>query len=217
MSSETPSLLAHRQVKMREGILFIVSAPSGAGKTSLCREIKSLTPGLYQSVSFTTRTMRAGERDGVDYHFVDRAKFDAMIANDVFAEWAEVHGNCYGTARAPLLRALADGMDILLDIDFQGAAQLREAGMDAVYIFILPPSMAELRARLEARNTDSDKVIEHRMRNAVDEISRAGDFDYLVVNDRFDQALEKLKAIMVAESVKAKRLRAHLPKEFNLK
>jgi len=201
----------------RQGILYVVSAPSGAGKTSLCKEIKKQTPGLYQSVSFTTRPAREGEQDGVDYHFVERQKFDAMIADEIFAEWAEVHGNCYGTARAPLQRALADGLDILLDIDFQGAAQLREAGMDAVYIFILPPSMAELRARLQARNTESVGVIEARMRNAVDEIAQAGSFDYLVVNDHFELAVEKLKAIMLAESVKATRLLPQLPHEFNLK
>lgn len=217
MSSDKPISTHNQRETGREGVLFIVSAPSGAGKTSLCREIKRLTPGLYQSVSFTTRAMRAGERDGIDYHFIDRTKFDAMIANDVFAEWAQVHGNNYGTARAPLKRALADGVDILLDIDFQGAAQLRNGGMDAVYIFILPPDMAELRVRLKTRNTDSVRVIEKRMRNAVNEISQAGDFDYLVINDHFDQALEKLKAIMLAESVRAKRLLPHLPKEFNLK
>jgi guanylate kinase len=161
--------------------------------------------------------MRDGERDGVDYHFVSRAEFDRMIAAGAFAEWAEVHGNCYGTLKATLEEAVAAGADVLLDIDFQGAAQLRASGVDGVFIFILPPSMDELRKRLEGRNTDSSAVIEQRMINASGEIAHAAQFDYLVVNDVFEAAVEKIRAIMMAESLRTLRMSDELSGEFSLK
>jgi len=201
----------------RNGILYIISAPSGAGKTSICRAILSLFPVLLQSISFTTREMRHGEREGRDYHFVSHAVFDKMVADGAFAEWAEVHGNCYGTARATLDQAREEGTDILLDIDYQGAEQLRSSGVNGVFIFILPPDMVELRKRLESRNTDDEKIIARRMNNAAGEIAEATRFDYLVVNDVLDQAVEKVRSIMTAETSRTERIINTLPEEFGLK
>ena len=208
----------HGEINMnRKGILYVISAPSGAGKTSICRAILSLFPNLRQSISFTTRSVRNGEQDGRDYHFVSHKVFDKMVADGAFAEWAEVHGNCYGTSHATLDRACEEGADVLLDIDFQGAEQLRNSGIDGVFIFILPPDMGELRKRLESRNTDDTKIIARRMANAVGEISEAKNFDYLVVNDVLDQAVEKVRAIMIAETSRTERLIKTLPEEFGLK
>jgi guanylate kinase len=201
----------------RKGILYVISAPSGAGKTSICRSILSMFPDLRQSISYTTRQIRSGERDGKDYHFISQEVFSRMVANGDFAEWAEVHGNCYGTARATLARAREEGADVLLDIDFQGADQLRRSGLNGVFIFILPPDMRELRKRLECRNTDDEKIIARRMVNAVGEISEAIKFDYLVVNDVLDQAVEKVRAIMIAETARIDRIIDSLPEEFGLK
>jgi guanylate kinase len=201
----------------RKGILYIISAPSGAGKTSVCRAILSFFPSLRQSISFTTREMRVGEQDGRDYHFVSPEVFAKMVEDDAFAEWAEVHGNCYGTARATLEQASEEGADVLLEIDFQGAEQLRDSGLNGVFIFILPPDMSELRRRLESRNTDDTKIITRRMANAAGEISEAKNFDYLVVNDVLDQAVEKVRAIMIAETSRTERVINILPEEFDLK
>lgn len=201
----------------RKGILYIISAPSGAGKTSICRAILSLFPNLRQSISFTTRGVRVGEQDGRDYHFVSPETFAKMVEDDAFVEWAEVHGNCYGTARATLEQASEEGADVLLEIDFQGAEQLRESGLDGVFIFILPPDMGELRRRLESRNTDDTKIVSRRMANAAGEISEATNFDYLVVNDVLDQAVEKVRAIMIAETSRTGRVINLLPEEFDLK
>jgi guanylate kinase len=208
----------HGEINMnRKGILYVISAPSGAGKTSICRAILSLFPNLRQSISFTTRSVRTGEQEGRDYHFVSHKVFEKMVADSAFAEWAKVHGNCYGTARATLDRACEEGADVLLDIDFQGAEQLRIGGLNGVFIFILPPDMGELRKRLESRNTDDTKIIARRMANAVGEISEAKNFDYLVVNDVLDQAVEKVRAIMIAETLRTERLIKTLPEEFGLK
>ena len=195
----------------------MISAPSGAGKTSICREILALLPGLRQSISYTTRAMRPGERDGVDYHFVDLDVFQRMIGDGAFVEWAQVHGNYYGTARAILEEASAEGADVLLDIDFQGAEQLRRSGLSGVFIFILPPDMEELRKRLASRNTDDEDVIVRRLANAAGEIAEAVNFDYLVVNDVFEQAVERIWAILIAESARTDRMIDTLPEEFGLK
>ena len=203
--------------KSRKGILFVISAPSGAGKTSICRKVLTLFPNLRQSISYTTRAIRPGEQEGRDYHFVSRQVFEQMVADGAFAEWAEVHGNRYGTASATLQKACAEGADILLEIDFQGAEQLRNSGLNGVYIFILPPDMSELRKRLESRNTDAEQVIERRMDNAAGEIAAAINFDYLVVNDVLNQAVEKVRAIMMAETARTNRVISVLPEEFGLK
>jgi len=198
------------------GILFVLSAPSGAGKTSISRELLARQPGLCQSVSFTTRPMRSGEQEGVDYHFVSAERFERMVHDGAFAEWAEVHGNRYGTARATLQSAEAEGRDVLLDIDVQGAAQLRASGLEGVFIFILPPGMAELRQRLAGRNTDSAEVIERRLHNAASEIREAVHFDYIVVNDDLSRAVATVQAIMLAEQVRRDRVLRSLPAEFGL-
>ena len=208
----------HGKINMnRKGILYIISAPSGAGKTSICRAILSLFPVLRQSISFTTREVRSGEQEGRDYHFVSHKVFDKMVADGAFAEWAEVHGNRYGTARAILEQAHEEGTDVLLDIDYQGAEQLRSSGVNGVYIFILPPDMTELRKRLESRNTDDEKIIARRMNNAAGEIAEATRFDYLVVNDVLDQAVEKVRSIMIAETSRTERIINSLHEEFGLK
>ncbi|MBE0503518.1 MAG: guanylate kinase [Desulfuromonadales bacterium] len=195
------------QSLQREGALFVISAPSGAGKTSLCKEIVDIIPGLRHSVSYTTRPMRKGEVDGVDYHFVDADVFAGMVAADAFAEWAEVHGNRYGTALATLDNARQTGCDLLLDIDCQGAIHLKAKQVQGVNIFILPPSMPELERRLRERQTDSDAVIERRIVNARGEIAQAGWYDYWVFNDDFNLALEQLKSIITAETCRAARYR----------
>lgn len=201
----------------RQGILYVISAPSGAGKTSICREIRRRCPELHQSISYTTRPMRNGEQEGVDYHFVTAEAFQGMVGEGAFAEWAEVHGNCYGTARAALEKAAAAGADILLDIDIQGAAQLRKSGLDGVFLFILPPDMNELHKRLDRRNTDDDQVIARRMSNAAGEIAEAMQFDYLVVNEVLERAVETVRAIMIAETARTRRMVEVLPDEFGLK
>jgi len=189
----------------RDGVLFVISAPSGAGKTSLCKEIVDIIPGLRHSVSYTTRPMRKGEVDGVDYHFVDAQTFAGMVAADAFAEWAEVHGNRYGTALATLDTARQTGCDLLLDIDCQGAVQLKAKQVQGVNIFILPPSMTELNRRLHERQTDSEAVIERRLDNARGEIAQSVWYDYWVFNDDFNVALEQLKSIISAETCRAAR------------
>lgn len=194
----------------REGVLFVVSAPSGAGKTSLCRELIDRFRDLRQSVSFTTRQARAGEVDGVDYHFVDSATFRQMVADRQLAEWAEVHGNCYGTSLNTLTTAAQQGIDLLLDIDYQGAAQLKQNYRHGVFIFILPPDFVELEKRLRGRGTDADEVIRQRLQNAEREISEAGWYDYLVVNDNFQTALDDLSAIVTAERCRSLRNKATL-------
>lgn len=194
----------------RAGVLFVISAPSGAGKTSLCRELIDRVENLRQSVSFTTRKQRSAEQDGVDYYFVEPAAFQQMIAGQQLAEWAEVHGNLYGTSLATLNQAAAEGVDLLLDIDCQGAGQLKKIFQHGVFIFILPPGYDELEKRLRGRNTDSEEVISRRMKNAEKEIAQAGWYDYLVVNDDFTTASQQLIAIVMAERCKAGRNKALL-------
>lgn len=189
----------------REGALFVVSAPSGAGKTSLCRELIDNVKDLSQSISFATRDIRSGEKNGIDYHFIDEPLFRDMIAEHKLAEWAEVHGNLYGTSIATLKQASHDGVDLLLDIDCQGAAQLRKNYHQGVFIFILPPDMAELEQRLRDRGTNDEADIQRRLNNAHGEIKQAAWYDYLVVNDNFESARDKLISIIKAERCKAQR------------
>lgn len=191
---------------MREGILFVISAPSGAGKTSLCKEIIDFFPELRQSVSFTTRAPRDGEQDGVDYCFVSPEEFRRMVHEGEFAEWAEVHGNCYGTALKTLNDWRSRGCDVILDIDCQGAAQLRRNYDGAVFIFILPPDLSELSRRLTGRNLDAPEVIERRINNAEGEIREARWYDYLIINDRLDRAADHLKGVIMAERSRAFRI-----------
>jgi guanylate kinase len=191
---------------VRRGILFILSAPSGAGKTTLAHQILERTPDLRLSVSYTTRAPRPGEKEGRDYHFINEAQFEAMRTAGAFAEWAQVHGFLYGTARAPLDEALVNGRDFLLDIDIQGARQLKTAYPEAISIFILPPSWRELEARLRSRGTDHEEVITRRLQRAREETLALGAYDYLVVNDRVDRALAVLLGIIQAERARVSRL-----------
>ncbi len=184
----------------RRGVLLIVASPSGAGKTSLCRRLMADHGGLELSISMTTRGIRPGEVDGRDYHFVDRALFQRLIDEDAFLEWADVHGNLYGSPRAPIERALAEGRDVLFDIDWQGAREVaRKSPDDAVRVFILPPSLAELKRRLITRSQDTPEVIEQRIANAKGEIEHADEFDYVFVNDDFDRSYAELAHIYHAE------------------
>ncbi|MBK5968762.1 guanylate kinase [Thiorhodovibrio winogradskyi] len=180
------------------GMLFVVSAPSGAGKTSLVRTLLNGHPKLRLSVSYTTRSPREGEVDGEHYHFVSRETFERMVLENAFVEYAHVFDNAYGTARETLRQALDAGQDVLLEIDWQGARQVREHFPEAVSIFILPPSLKELEQRLRNRGQDSEEIINRRMAEARSELSHYGEYDYLIVNDRFEAALAELRALVCA-------------------
>jgi guanylate kinase len=190
----------------RRGLMFVLSSPSGAGKTTLSRMLIDENPDLKMSVSVTTRPLRPGEVDGRDYHFIDQKKFDAMVAEDELLEWANVFDNSYGTPRAPVEAALAIGQNVLFDIDWQGTQQLRgRSPKDVVSVFILPPSVQALEQRLHTRAQDSDEVIRGRMRKAGDEMSHFDAYDYIVVNDNIGIAFEAVKSILRAEQLKLER------------
>ena len=188
-----------------DGILFIVSAPSGAGKTSLLRELVPSDERLVMSVSHATRAMRPGEQDGVHYHFVSVERFEALVGEGAFLEHARVFDNYYGTAEQAVRNQLARGLDVVLEIDWQGAQQVRQRFPDAVSVFIAPPSIDALRARLTGRGQDDETVIERRMRDARAELSHYPEYDYLVINDDFAEALGQLRAIVTAERLREPR------------
>jgi guanylate kinase len=194
----------------RRGTLFVVSAPSGAGKTTLCRELRERVPGLAYSVSVTTRAPRPGEIDGADFQFVDEARFRAMIAAGEFAEHAVVHSHLYGTRASTLERALAAGTDVLLDIDTQGATRLKAHAPEAVLIFIVAPSMKDLEQRLRERRSDNETEITRRLARAREEIALWRRYDYLIVNRDVKEALDQLEAIVAAERSRTSRLTLHL-------
>jgi guanylate kinase len=189
-------------VTVAKGTLYIISAPSGAGKTSLVQAILATLPGVVVSVSHTTRLRREGEVDGKNYHFVDQQQFQQMIDNDDFLEHANVFGNRYGTSRQHIQQQLQDGKDVILEIDWQGARQIRQLMADCSSIFILPPSVQSLRQRLRGREQDSEDVIESRMREAVSEMSHYAEFDYIVINDDFEQARDELAAIFISNRMR---------------
>ncbi|MGN6270368.1 MAG: guanylate kinase [Sphingomonas sp.] len=190
----------------RRGVLFVLSSPSGAGKSTIARKLLASEPELSMSVSYTTRPPRPGEVDGKDYHFVDLERFRAMVSNHEFLEWAHVFNHRYGTPKADVFHTLSEGSDILFDIDWQGAQQLHQlAGGDVVRVFILPPSMEELRARLERRATDSQDVIEARMARADNEVSHWDGYDYVLVNDDVETCYASVKTILAAERLKRSR------------
>ena len=190
----------------RRGVLLIVASPSGAGKTSLCRRLMADHGALELSISMTTRPIRPGEVADRDYHFVSHEEFQRLIDEDAFLEWADVHGNRYGSPRAPIDRALAEGRDVLFDIDWQGARDIAlKCPDDAVRVFILPPSLEELRRRLVTRSQDDDEVIERRIQNAKGEIAHCDMFDYVFVNDDFDRSYAELAHIYHAERSKRRR------------
>jgi len=186
--------------------MLVLSSPSGAGKTTLSRRLLQSDAGVELSVSVTTRTQRPGEVDGRDYHFVDAARFDAMAENGELLEWAWVFGHRYGTPRTPVEVTLAQGRDVLFDIDWQGTQQLREkTGRDLVSIFVLPPSIPDLEQRLRTRAQDSDEVIHARMAKAADEMSHWAEYDYVVINTEIDHAFAEVQSILAAERLKRER------------
>ena len=180
------------------GIPLVVSAPSGGGKTTLCHKLRERLGSVTFSVSHTTRAPRGSERDGVDYHFVDDATFDDMIAKGDFLEWAEVHGNRYGSSIKEASAQLESGMDVLFDIDIQGGYQVAKRIAETQLVFIVPPSMATLEERLRGRSTDSDEVITRRLEAAREEIGGAGGYHYWIINDDIDAALQELEAVLLA-------------------
>lgn len=201
------------------GNLFVVAAPSGAGKSSLVKALMALDTAVQPSVSHTTRAPRGQEKHGREYFFVSEQEFDAMILGDAFLEWAHVHGHRYGTSRKAIEDRIAAGADVILEIDFQGAIQIKRIFANAVLIFILPPSLDELRARLERRGEDSSEVIALRVRNAARELSQAREFDFVIINELFDRALFDLKAIVHAQRLKytaQRRARADTFKALNI-
>jgi guanylate kinase len=198
--------LAPKLTIPRRGLMLVLSSPSGAGKTTLSRRLLDGDPSVELSVSVTTRARRANEQDGIDYHFIDRSRFDRMVEAGELLEWAEVFGNLYGTPRAPVEASLAAGRDVLFDIDWQGTQQLREkARGDMASIFVLPPSMRELERRLRSRALDDERVIKGRMANAGDELSHWPEYDYVILNDDIDRAFAEVRAILAAERLKRER------------
>ena len=186
-------------MRLNKGKLFVVSAPSGAGKTTLCQRLCSALPNVRHSVSYTTREPRPGEINDVHYTFVSIGEFREMRERGEFIEWAEVHGNFYGTSRKRVEDMVNAGLEVVLDIDVQGARQVREKVPDTAFIFILPPSMEALRQRLTGRASDSPEVVRRRLRNAVDEIREYKHYNYVIVNDTLDEALKELVSIVIAE------------------
>lgn len=182
---------------MATGTLYIISAPSGAGKTTLVQALVESVPDAAVSVSHTTRKMREGEQDGVDYHFVSEQAFDEKVESGDFLEHARVFGNQYGTSRQQIQEQLLKGIDVILEIDWQGARQIRQLMTDCLTIFILPPSIATLRERLTSRAQDSEEIIQQRMDEAVSEMSHYAEFDYIVINDALDTAIEELRSIFI--------------------
>jgi guanylate kinase len=191
----------------KKGILFVISAPSGAGKTTIVRKVISQLPGVSLSISCTTRAPRPGEQDGVDYSFITRAEFNAMEQGGRFIEWARVHGDLYGTPRANMEK-LSQGEDLVLEIDTQGARKIREVFSDAVLIFILPPSLEVLKGRLRSRGGDAEEAIEARLHNAQKELDQMARYDYIVVNQEIEEATRQVASIIMAERCKAARVLA---------
>jgi guanylate kinase len=189
----------------RRGLLFILSSPSGAGKTTISHMLLERDDGIGLSVSATTRPIRAGEEDGRDYHFVTNDSFDALIADGAFLEWAHVFGHRYGTLKSEVIKQIEGGRDVLLDIDWQGTQQLKQVDPDIVRVFILPPSMPELERRLRSRGTDSDQVIGSRMARSAVEISHWAEYDYVLINDDASHCLKLVHTILKAERLKASR------------
>jgi guanylate kinase len=201
------------------GNLFVVAAPSGAGKSSLVKALLELDSRVQPSVSHTTRPPRGQEKHGREYFFVPSEEFDAMVLGGGFVEWAHVHGQRYGTSRKAIEERIAQGADVILEIDFQGALQIKRVFANAVLIFILPPSWEELRSRLERRGEDSPEVIELRLKNAATEMAQAREFDFVIINELFERALFDLKAIVHAQRLKfsaQRRARADTFKALNI-
>jgi len=191
---------------MKKGLLFVVSAPSGTGKTTLCRAMTRVFPGLHYSVSYTTRTPRPGDVNGRDYHFISPAEFQERIDRNDFAEWAEIYGYRYGTSRSLIEKIQDEGRDVILDIDGQGARQLREKDLGGVFIFLLPPSLGKLQRRLSLRGTEGAAALKERLIKARAEMTEARGYDYLIVNDDLEEAKGRLQAVIVAEHQRRHRM-----------
>nr|WP_315430061.1 guanylate kinase [uncultured Albidiferax sp.] len=201
------------------GNLIVVAAPSGAGKSSLVKALMELDAKVQPSVSHTTRDPRGQEKHGREYFFASQSEFDAMVKADAFVEWAEVHGNRYGTSKKAIEERMAEGADVILEIDFQGAIQIKQIFANAVLIFILPPSWEELRSRLERRGEDAPDVIELRLANAAIEMAQAHKFDFVIINELFDRAVFDMKTIVHAQRLKfaaQRRARADTFKSLNI-
>ena len=184
------------------GNLIVVAAPSGAGKSSLVKALLELDSHVHLSISHTTRAPRGQEKHGRDYYFASQSEFDAMVEGNAFVEWAHVHGNRYGTSKKAIEERIAQGSDVILEIDFQGALQIKEAFANAILVFILPPSWEELRSRLERRGEDSPDVIAVRLKNAATEMAQVSKFDFVIINELFERALFDLKAVVHAQRLK---------------
>ncbi len=195
-----------------KGLLFVVSAPSGAGKTTICNKAINFFPTLKTSVSYTTRKPREGEKEGVDYYFTSEEDFEDMKKGGEFLEYATVHGNMYGTSAKEVNNMFDQGLDVLFDIDVQGAQQIKEREQDAVFIFLLPPSLQACEERLKKRGDDTDEEILLRLERARKEVENAHLYDYLIINDTIDKAFEKFKSIIIAEKNKTKRVGSLLDK-----
>ncbi len=197
---------------MTAGKLFVVSAPSGAGKTTLLKRVMAKIPGLSFSVSHTTRSPRPGEKNGIDYHFITQAEFLEMIDHGLFLEHAVVHGNLYGTSQAAIDRQRMAGVDVILDIDVQGASIVRRSRqLEATHIFISPPSLRELEKRLRGRGTESEEMIALRLANARSELQAVNEYEYLVINDQLEETIDLLSSIIVAERARAHRFPSGQP------
>ncbi|MCA1650773.1 MAG: guanylate kinase [Acidobacteria bacterium] len=191
----------------RRGLLFVVSAPSGTGKTTVVERLAHVVPSLAVSRSYTSRPARAGESDGVDYNFITRERFEEMIAADAFLEWADVFGNLYGTSAADAERDLAAGRDLVLVIDVEGARQVRRRCPDMVGVFVMPPSFAVLEHRLRGRSQDTEAAMQHRLRTARAEVAAVTEYDYVVVNDELEACVDRLRAIVLAERARLRSVR----------
>jgi len=187
------------------GLLIVISGPSGAGKGTLCKMLREAMPELEYSVSVTTRAPRIGEVEGVNYYYVDKATFERMIENDELLEWAKVYDNYYGTPKKKVLEHIKQGKDIILEIDIQGAMNIKKQYPQGVFIFIVPPSIKELEERITKRGTDSAETIRKRLSCASEELSYVSEYDYVIVNDTLENAIEKLKAVIIAEKCRPQR------------
>jgi guanylate kinase len=192
--------------KKKKGLVFVVSAPSGTGKTTLCRAMTRIFPGLHYSISHTTRQQRPGDENGKDYHFISPQEFQQMIDRSEFVEWAEIYGHRYGTSRAVVEKVLEEGRDVILDIDGQGAKQIHDKKLPGAFIFLLPPSLEELERRLSSRRTERKAAMEERLRKAKAEMAEAYWYDYLIVNDELEKAQEQLQAVILAEHCRRERM-----------
>lgn len=187
------------------GLLIVISGPSGAGKGTLCKMLRDAMPELNYSISVTTRAPRVGEQEGINYYYIDKTKFEQMMANNELLEWAKVYDNYYGTPKKQVMEYIQQGKDIILEIDIQGAMSIKKQYPQGVFIFIVPPSIKELEERITKRGTETAEIIKKRLSCATEELSYVSEYDYVVVNDSVDKAVEKLKAIIIAEKCRPQR------------